>query len=146
MEVLIGLSNVLTLKYYSGSTLNTINFTDQEVFRVTIDTLAKQSMHILHNGKPILYNLGYEYNQLTVELFPDTPGIWDYINTIREITSIITLYCYYQNGTQAEKFAVKVNPNVNLPYYAGGRNIEKNIKVVFFESKSGKITSIDEHF
>jgi len=127
------MANVLVIK--NGAT--TYNFTSIEVDSVKIETHEVQDLQILQNRKPIIYGISNEWNEITVLIRPDPDiaDIWTVANTLKSVTNIMSLKCYYElSGDLAESSNVRINPNITLHYHSGQKDGEKLIKLVFYES------------
>lgn len=116
-----------------------VNFSDQEVNRIEIDTKKEIDLQRLQNRQPIVYELGSSYKIINVTLDAYmTPMTLNKLDAIRKVTDIMTMTMYYSDGvTQAEKFDVRINPVNRLFYEGGNRDAETPLSMVFFEANAG---------
>jgi hypothetical protein len=89
-----------------------------------------------------MYYMGESYKTIEVYLYPENDDLWDDVNTLKAVTDIIKMYVYYRNGTLAEQFSVRIDPNVTLNYSRGVKDASDMIKLMFYETTSGNITAI----
>jgi len=132
------MSTALSFKYISGGSETTVNFTDEEVEQVIIATQQGSILTYLQNGNPILYYTNNGWREITIHLRPEHPTVSEYVNTLRQVTSIMAMLVYYQNGTLAENIPVSIDPNAELYYMSGYKDADKTIQLILHEAISGK--------
>lgn len=126
---------------YSGTD---VDFYDDEVYRVAILTNRRNSIQRLANRKPIVYYLSDEYRTVNVDLDPALVTVIDNIETLRDITDIMTMFCYYSDGTTiAERIPVKIDRKAPS-YFFGGDRKREIVRIRLYETSSGKVTFVDD--
>jgi len=129
---------ILTFKYISGGAETTVDFDDYEVGRVRIVTNQSVILKRLQNRAPKLYYIYPEWRTITVELLQNKRDVSTRLETLKDITDIMTMLLYHQNGDVAEQIGVKINPNIVFPY-KGGIKDAINLNFELNEVTSGKV-------
>ena len=138
------MSTVLKFQWVASGTPTNVTFTDEEVYKMNIVTHQETFLTRLCNRAPILTFHGPEWREIQIDLIPED-GVAADVETLKDVTDIMTLIAYYQNGDVAENIPVRINPNLTLHYFAGYKDAVKLIRIVCCETSSGKIAVQFEH-
>jgi hypothetical protein len=135
-------NKVVRFQYVSGGSVQTIDFYGDEVDTVTITKKRKIDIQQLQNRKPIIYFLGDKWRTISIDLYPAKVDVCTNVETLQAITDVMTLLCYYSDGTTvAENISVKIDPNAPSYFYGGDREV-KIIRLYLFEASSGNVAVI----
>lgn len=117
-----------------------IDFMGDEVDTVSIITRRKTDLQRLQNRKLIVYFLGDKWRVISLDLIPASADTLSNIETLRAISTNMTLMCYYADGTTiAEVFTVKIDPKVPSYFYGGYRE-KKMVRMFFYEVYTEGVT------
>ena len=131
------MATALKITYNDGSA-QSFSFEHRNIQEIEIDEVEKVDLQILQNGKPIIYQVSDSWSLISVTFrFDSNLSVWGNIQTLQDIEKIMQLTMYYRNGTQAEQFNVKIDPNIDFSYHGGDR-LTKGMKVMFYETKEYK--------
>ena len=126
----MSLSTVLTFNYSGGTE---IGFYDRDVWEIVVTTHQDTILRHLQDGAPRLIKKGVEWDEMVVSLKPNILDIPVDVNTLRQVTSVLTVQLLYTNGTVADTYGMKIDPNVDFNYWAGYKDT-KLIKMKLYET------------
>jgi len=131
------MSTILQFQYVSGGALNTVTFSDLEMYYLDIFVHQKVILKRKLNREPILYYIGAEWNEITATIHPLTDATIEHVKTLRDCEVPMCMTAYFLNGTQSEQFYVRSNPNVKLYTIAGSMDRSRKMVLKLYESVSG---------
>ena len=116
-----------------------MNFSDQEVSTVELQTIKRLDMQRLQNRQPIVYEMGTSWKTIIVTFDAyTTPMVWKKLDALRKVKSIMTLTMYYSDGvTQAETYSVRIDPILPTYYYGGKLDAMTALGMVLYEAAAG---------
>jgi len=127
----MSLSTVLKFDYSGGTQ---ITFYEKDVWEIVVITHQETILRHLQNGAPRLTKQGVEWDEMTVSLKPNTTDIPINVNTLRQVTDVLTVQLLYTNAEIADTYGMKIDPNVDFNYWAGYKDAEKLIKFKLYET------------
>jgi len=131
---------ILKFLYISGGSTAEVDFDKFEVNKIGFRKNKKVETVRLQDGSPYVYEFGKAWESILLWIDPANWDTLDRINTLKDVTAIMTMLLYYADGTTlAENKAVRVNPNVRTFFQSGVRDGGRLITIELFEADSGNV-------
>ena len=109
-------------------------FDHRQVSSAIVNKYQNETLQLKLNNKPISVWTSDEWHTISLTFVTkDNPTIYDTLETLKDIENVMSLEVYYRNGTLAESYKVKIDPDIEFKYENGSRSINP-INVRFLEA------------